>query len=335
MKTLLKLSLCIVLLVGLSCKNREESSASSDQPKLRWNLSHTTPPDHPYHIGCTKLAELVKERTQGRFEISVHPSSILGWEREVCEAMQMGTIEISLPAIFVFEMFVPSFQMFNLPFMFKSVEHMQKAFVSPHLETLKADAEKKGFVVLNVGGPVFRYPMNRIRPIEKPKDLVGIKFRAPGVPLMMDTYKAMGAVVTNTNFSELYSALQLGVVDGCENLLTGLYSMRFHEVQKYLSLIPVLNNTVCFTVSKKHWDKLPDNYKQILQEAADESMQVMNEAFLRMESESLAKMKEAGIKVNEPVDLAPFLEATESIRQQYLEKMEPGVAAITKELMHE
>jgi TRAP-type C4-dicarboxylate transport system substrate-binding protein len=86
--------------MGVSCGKKEDSgAASSENPKLHWNLSHTTPPDHPYNVGSCKLAEIVKERTNGRFTISVHHSGILGWEREVCEAMQMGTIEMSLPAI--------------------------------------------------------------------------------------------------------------------------------------------------------------------------------------------------------------------------------------------
>lgn len=327
--------LCVPLslFAGGESESAGATAGAPERPKITWRLSHTTATDSPYHIGTTKLAEIVSERTDGNFEIVVYPNGILGWEREVLEAMQVGSIEMTLPAVSVLEMFVPSFGCVNLPFMFKSPEHMLAAFQSPAMERIKKDALQYGFVITDIFGPVLRYPMNRVRPINHPDDFKGIKFRAPGVPIFVDTYQALGANVNNTAFSELYSALQLGVVDGCENFKANLYTMKFYEVMEYLSIIPAFNNVVCYAIAEQAWNELPAEYQEILVEACAESARVMDEAFLGMESTAEQAMIKAGIKVNTPDDLTPFIEATEPIRQKALAEMEPWVADVAEEIM--
>lgn len=305
----------------------------AELPTLTWKLSHTTAPDSPYNFGAMKFAEVVKEKSGGKFTIDIHHSGVLGWEREVLEAMQMGTIEITIPSLGPFAVFVPSFDVFNLPFMFKSVEHLQKAYKSPSVEKLKKDAEQYGFIVLEVGVPTFRYPLNSKKPIEKLEDFKGTKFRTMGTPAHIDAYKAMGANVTTTSFSELYSALQLGVVDGCENFYANLYTMKFHEVTKYLSDLPALNNAAALVVSKVKWDELPTEYQDILREAAAAGMAEMDAKALSMEEDARQKMVDAGIEFTHIEDITPFIEATQEVREKYLNEMEPWVREIAEEIM--
>ncbi len=310
-----------------------QQAANAELPTITWKLSHTTAPDSPYNFGAMKFAEVVNEKSGGKFTIDIHHSGVLGWEREVLESMQLGTIEMTIPSLGPFAVFVKSFDVFNLPFMFKSIEHLQKAYRSPSVAKLKEDAEQYGFVVLEIGVPTFRYPLNSKKPISKLEDFKGTKFRTMGTPAHIDGYKAMGANVTTTAFSELYSALQLGVVDGCENFYANLYTMKFHEVTKYLSDLPALNNAAALVVSKVKWDELPPEYQEIVRAAAAEGMAEMDAKALAMEEDARQKMVATGIEFTHIEDVTPFVEATAAVRDKYLNEMEPWVRDIAEELM--
>ena len=326
MVLVLMVSMTIVFAAGTG-------EAAGAKEVVKWKLSHTTAPESPYHIGAVKFADVVKEKTDGNFVIEVHHSGVLGWEREVLEAMQLGTLEASLPGLGPVAAFVPSFDVFNLPFLFRNVDHLQKAFVSPAMDKLKADAENHGFVVLEIGLPTFRYPMNDIRPINDVDDFKGMKVRTMGIPAHIDTYKSFGANVQTTAFSELYSALQLGVVDGQENFYGNHLTQKFYEVSKYLSELPVFINSAAIVISKAKWDELSPEYQQILRDAAKEGVKAMNELALTQEDEALAKMQQEGIKFNKVDDLTPFIEITEPIREKYLAGMDPWVADIAQQFM--
>lgn len=306
---------------------------SKESPTITWKLSHTTATDSPYHIGAVKLAEVVKEKTNGKFTIDVHHSGVLGWERETLEAQQLGTLEMSAPGLGPFAAFVPSFDLTNLPFLFKDVKALEKALKSESMEKLKKDAENYGFVVLEVGLPTFRYPINNKRLIKTMADFKGMKIRTMGIPSHIETYKSFGSNVQTTAFSELYSAIQLGVVDGCENFYGNLYTQKFHEVTKYLTGLPVFINSASFVVSQKKWDELPESYQKILREAAAEGVKAMNELALQQEDEALEAMQKTGVQFYQPTDITPYIEITEPIRQKYLDKMEPWVADVAKEFM--
>lgn len=190
-------------LVWAGGKQEAKAPTAKELPQVTWKLSHTTQPNSPYGVGAIKLADLVKEKTGGKFIIQVHHQGVLGWEREVLEAMQVGTIEATIPALGPFAVFVKSYDVFNLPFMFRSPEHMLKAFASPVVEPLKKDAEKYGFIVPVLHCPLFRYPLNSVRPIKTLDDFKGLKIRTMGTPAHIDAYKALGANVTTTAFSEV------------------------------------------------------------------------------------------------------------------------------------
>ena len=310
------------------------AGAVSAGEKITWRLSHTTAPESPYHIGAVAFAEAVAKLSEESFVIEIHHSGVLGWEREVLEAHQLGTLEISLPGLGPFAMFVPSYEIFNLPFLFRDVEHLQKAFKSEAMQTLKKDAEQYGFVVLEIGLPTFRYPMNTKRPIREVKDFQGLKIRTMGISSHIDTYKALGANVQTTAFSELYSALQLGVVDGEENFYGNHYTQKFFEVAKYLSEIPVFINSAAFVIAKSKWDKLTDAQRGILREAAAEGVKAMNELALAQEDEALEAMQKAGVKFNTVDSLDPFIDATKGVKEKYLKEMAPWVSKLADDFVN-
>ena len=307
--------------------------ADGELPEVTWKLSHTTDPQSTYQVAAVAFKEYVEEQTDGRFTIDIHHSGVLGWEREVLEAMQIGTIEATIPALGPFAVFVPSYNVFNLPFTFQGPEHMLAAYSDPVMTRLTDAAAEEGFIVGVHFLPTFRYPLYGGHPIESPDDFQGLKFRTMGVPAHIDTYKALGANVTSTAFSECYGALQMVTIDGLENYYNNLLTMKFHEQTEYVSNLPILNNAAAIVFSKVAWDQLPPEYQEVLIEAAQVGADAANEVALTGEKEALETMIDYGI---EPVfvdDFAPFIEATQPVTDRYLAEMEPWVAEVREEIM--
>ncbi|WP_422372233.1 TRAP transporter substrate-binding protein [Hoeflea sp.] len=306
---------------------------AADEPTVNWKLSHTLDPKSIYNQAAEKFKEEVEAQTDGKFTVEIFASGQLGWEREVLEGMQIGSVEATIPSLGPFANFVPAYEVFNLPFTFQSADQMVEAFKLPGMEKLKEAASDKGFTVAKHFLPTFRYPLNSKRPIAKPADFDGLKMRTMGVPSMIDTYKALGANVQSMPFSEVYGALQLGAIDGVENYYNNLYTMKFQEQTKYISNLPVLNNAAAFVFSKVAFDQLPDSYKQIVLKAADDAGDYANGIAEKEEKQALADLESAGIEYTEIEDLQPFIDATEPVSQEYLKKMDPWVAELRAEIM--
>lgn len=311
----------------------EATDAEEELPEVTWKLSHTTDPDGTYHKAALRFKEYVEDATDGRFTIEIHHSGVLGWEREVLEAMQIGTIEATIPSLGPFATFVPAYDVFNLPFTFQGPDHMLASFESPAMDPLVESAEENGFIVAKHFLPTFRYPLYGGDPIETVEDFQGHTFRTMGVPPHIDAYKALGANVSTMAFAEVYSALQMGTVDGAENFYANLYTMNFHEQTEYISNLPILNNAAAFVFSKVAWDKLPAEYQEILLEAADAGGDHANDIAIAEEERALQEMIDYGI---EPVfidDFGPFIDATQPVVDKYLAEMEPWVADTREEIM--
>lgn len=167
--------------------------------------------------------------------------------------------------------------------------------------------------------------MNNIKPINTADDFKDIKMRTMGVAAHIDTYESLGSSVASTSFAELYGALQTGTVDGNENALSALSSMRFNEVQKYLSLVPVVANIAVLAMSKSTFEALPPEQQKLIEEIGRKTVQRDDTDYTKLDAEALEKMKEAGLKVNTVDDLSSFVEATKPVREQYSSKLKPWV----------
>jgi tripartite ATP-independent transporter DctP family solute receptor len=328
-KLLVVLAVAAILAMTLAAN----IALAAELPKVSWKISHTLDPKSVYNQAALKFKAYVEEKTGGKFSIAIHHSGVLGWEREVLEAMQLGTIEATIPSLGPFAVFVPSYNVFNLPFTFQGPEHMLQAYGSPVMDKLIESAAKKGFVVAEHFLPTFRYPLYKGHPIKSPADFSGLKFRTMGVPAHIDTYKALGANVTSMAFKEVYGALQMGTIDGVENYYNNLYTMKFQEQTKYISNLPILNNAAAFVFSKVAYDKLSPEYQKILIEGAKAGAKHANDIALAEEAKALSAMVDAGIEKVFVDDFAPFVQLTEPVSSKYLKKMEPWVAEVRKEIM--
>jgi tripartite ATP-independent transporter DctP family solute receptor len=184
-------------------------------------------------------------------------------------------------------------------------------------EELAKISAAKGLIVLGYWDNGIRHVSNKVRPINTPADMKGLKTRTPPDAVTIDIMQALGAEAQQIKFSELYVALQQGVVDGQENPLMNIYSSKLYEVQKYISLTSHKYEMTPFVMSKRTYDKMSEADRKIIREAALQATQLNRKLSLESDQLLLGELKAKGIEINRP-DLAPFQLATKSVIEKWL-----------------
>lgn len=261
----------------------------------------------------------VETLSEGQIAVELYPNAQLGGDRELIESVQLGTVEMAIPATSAIAGFERRFQVFDLPFLFKSKE---KAF-----EVLDGDLGRKlnellpplGMVNLGYAENGFRHVTNNRRPIHTPEDLKGLKLRTMENPLHMSFFKLLGANPTPMNFGELYTALQQGIVDAQENPVVLVYTSKFFEVQKYYSLTGHVFSATMLVTNKNFLDSLPDDLRKIVEDAARRYCVEQRKMAEEQEQEFLEALKATGMEINELTDeeKALFVEATLPVYDQF------------------
>lgn len=310
--------------------NLSEEPTTNDLPEVTWKFSHTGVPSHSYNISAEAMAKYVSDETDGKFKIDVYHSSTLGWEADVLESMQLGTVHLTWAALGPYADFVPAYNMFNLPFIFESSDHMKNVIQNVDFSKLEEASLQNGLRDLGFAGFSFRVPINSMHPINTVDDFVGVTMRTMSAPVHVDSYSSMGANVETTSFAELYSALQLGVVDGAENTYSSLENMKFYEVAKHVTNLPILNNLCVLAASESEYEKLPSEYQEILKEGAKIAIDTYNSIQDKQDEDAIKILEESGVDFTTP-DLTSFIDATEGVRQKYLNEMEPWVKELALE----
>lgn len=276
----------------------ESKQSESKSPSLSFRLATTSGKGGAIYEGAVKYAEIVKERSKGAIEVKIFPDGQLGKDLSVLDAHKSGSIEMSLPST-VMAQKSPEFGVFEIPFLFENREKVAQIANGPIWnEDLKPLMEKDGLVGLGFWENGFRHITNNIRPINTPEDLKGIKLRVPESKFRVAAFKEFGANPTTMDFSEVFTALQQGVVDGQENPLVQVEAGRFYEVQKYLSLTNHTYTPAYLVASKIWWDKLTAEQQKILSEAAVEAGDWTRKYGSEAEDKLLQKYKESGMQVN-------------------------------------
>jgi tripartite ATP-independent transporter DctP family solute receptor len=181
-------------------------------------------------------------------------------------------------------------------------------------------AEAKGLKVIAVWENGYRHITNNVRPIVKPADLQGIKLRTPKGKWRVKMFQAYGANPSPMAFSEVFTALKTGVMDGQENPFTQIYSGKFQEVQKYLSLTGHVYTPAYPTVGAKRWASLPSDVRKILEDTAKETQAFVYATAAKAEGDLLAKIKAAGVRVNE-ADKTAFVAASKPIYEEFAKEV--------------
>ena len=284
-------------------------------------LGHIADPQNPYAMGAEKFAELVKEKTAGAVEVQVFPSSQLGNQRDLIEGLTFGTVDMTLTSTAVLGNFLPEAAVFDLPFIFRDIPHAYKALDTVGMEICKP-LEKRGIKVLSMWENGVRHMTNNRNPIRVPKDVEGLKIRVMEQPIYIEMMKILHASPTPMAFGELFTAMQQGVVDGQENPAAHIYTSRFFEVQKYISLTAHTYSAEPILIAMSYWEKLPEKYQTAIQEAADEARDWQRDLCRQLEDDYWTKIRESGkSEINDDVDKAAFMEATKPVWAMFEDKL--------------
>jgi tripartite ATP-independent transporter DctP family solute receptor len=279
-------------------------------------IGHGTTETNPRHVAAQFFAKRVDELSAGRLKISVGGNAQFGDDVEMLTALRLGTLDMSLNAQGPLANIVPEVGVLSLPFMFKDSPSAWKVLDGPVGEELAAKADGKQLVVLAYWDNGIRHITNNVRPITAPADLKGLKIRVPSDPVAIETFTALGASPTPMAFSELYLALQQGVVDGQENPLMNIFYSKFQEVQKFLSLSSHKYEMTPFLMSKVTWTSLSAEDRKVIKQAALEARDHQRELTTQADRELRQKLEAAGMKIND-VDIEPFRAATKGVFEKW------------------
>ena len=291
-------------------------------------LGYATTKESHYGVGSTVFCDEIEKSTQGRYKCQQFPSSALGGEREMIEAVQIGTLDLVNTSTGPVGNFVPEVKIVDIPFLFRDYDHARKVMDGPIGQDILTKFPSKGLVALAWTENGFRHMTNSKRDIVKPSDAAGLKMRTMENKVHMDGYRTFGILPTPMAFPELFGALQQGTVDGQENPIPVILASKFSQVQKYLSLTGHVYSPALLLMSPKVWGKLSDADKKVFTDAAKNGSTAQRKKVNDDENNGIAQLEKDGMKVTKVVDGAAFREALKPAYAGY--EKEFGAANIKK-----
>ena len=278
-------------------------------------LGHVGEPGSLFQISADEFAKRANAKLGGKAKVIVFGSSQLGGDKEMLQKLKLGTLDMALPST-VMSSEVDLFGVFEMPYIVKDRAHMGRIEKELFWPKLEPEAEKKGLRVLAVWENGYRHITNNKRPIRVPTDLKGIKLRVPEGKWRVKMFQAYDANPSPMKFSELFTALQTGVMDGQENPFTQIYSAKLQEVQKYLSLSGHVYTPAYLTVGARQWAALPADVRKVLEDTAKETQAFVYETAAADDTALLVKLKQSGMQVND-VDQNAFVAASKPIYEEF------------------
>jgi len=253
-------------------------------------FSHVVAVNTPKGKGADYFKKLAEERTGGKVKVEVYPNSSLFKDGEEMEALQLGSVQMLAPSVSKFgPLGAREFEIFDIPYIFDSYDDLHKVTDGPVGKALFKKLESKGITGLAYWVNGFK-DMSANKPLRKPEDMKGLKMRIQSSKVLGDEMKALGALPQVMAFSEVYQAMQTGVVDGSENPPSNFYTQKMHEVQKYLTLTDHGVIEYAVIVNKKFWDGLPADIRTTLEGAMKDATKYAKKEI----DDALAAVKASG-----------------------------------------
>lgn len=286
-------TICLFVLIILLTGCQQEEKVKEIK------LGHGLDISHPVHKAMAYMKDRLYEKSGGTMVIDIYPNNQLGSERECLELLQIGSLGMTKVSTGVLENFVPSLQVFGLPFLFRDREHRFKVLegeIGEYFLNKSIDKRLKGLTFYDAGSRSFYSK----KPIESPDDLKGLKLRVMESNTAMNMVKSLGGSPTPIAWGELYTALQQGIVDGAENNLPSFYLSRHYEVCKYFVTDEHTALPDELLISTLVWNDLSPQEQKWLKESAMESSEYQKELWRDAELEALEAIQEAGVEVTYP-----------------------------------
>jgi C4-dicarboxylate-binding protein DctP len=295
------------------------ASVQAQQPIIV-KFSHVVTDDTPKGKGALRFKELAESKTKGRVKVEVYPNSQLYKDREELEALQLGAVQMLAPSVSKFgPLGVRKFEVFDLPYMFSDEHSLERVVEGPVGAGLFKLLEPKGITGLAYWFNGFK-EFTANKPLRKLDDFKGLKIRIQSSKVIEGEIKALGAIPQVMAFSEVYTALQQGVVDGEENTPSNKYTQKMHEVQKHMTMSDHGVVMYAVVVNKKFWDGLPPDIRKSLNEAMAESTKYVWDIAKKENDDALAKIRAAKtteIYVLPPAEKAVWRKAMLPLYKEY------------------
>ena len=296
-KGILILTLAVLFLAAVP-------ALSSAQTKFRF--AHTINTEDSMHLGIVEFNKKVQQKTGGALLIEVFPAGQLGNDSQILDGVKLGTIDLGMTGNPFFTSFAPEMNVLDLPYLFRDYGHAYKVLDGPIGTDLLKAVERsglKGLGSLEIG---FRNLTNSKRPVKKPEDVKGLKIRTTPNPAHLQAFRLLGANPVAMPFTEVYLALKTGTVDGQENPINLTYSMKFYEVQKYMSLTGHAYTATNVIMNLKKYQELKPEYQKALHESIREAADWQRKLNREVEGQALKNMRAAGLQIDENPDREAF-----------------------------
>jgi len=316
------LALCCALSCALMLSSAVKKAEAQKPILIR--VAHIEAQDRSTHKALLKFKEYVEKESGGKLSIEIFPDGVYGGDKASIEGVEMGAIEMSLPATSVLTSYDEKFGLLDMPFLFKSEKAIFDSLDGEIGAAYTKILDGYGFRVLgyNYNGP--RCMSNNTRPINEPADLKGLKFRVMESPVFIDMFNALGANPTPMSFGEIFTGLQQGTVTGQENAPSLTYASRFYEVQKYYSITNHTYSIMPILMNKDFFEGLPADLQEIIKKGADEWLVKYQRDLESSETADYIKMlEEKGMAVNyiTPENHAKFVEAVQPVYTKNVPKI--------------
>ena len=314
------------LVITAACAATLYAGVASAQTELKFG--HVGEPGSLIGASADEFAKRANAKLGGKYKIVVYGSSQLGGDKELMQKLKLGTVDLAEPST-VMSSEADIFGVFEMPYLVKSRDHMKKIEHELFWSKMAPETEKKGIKLLAVWENGYRHITNNKHPINTPADLKGLKLRVPEGKWRVKMFQAYGANPSPMKFSEVFTALQTGVMDGQENPFAQIASAKFYEVQKYLSLTGHVYTPSYVAVGSKKFATLPANVRKIIEDTAKETQAWVYDKAARDDEELLEKMKKSGIKVNE-ANKDAFIAASKPVYEEFSREVPSAKAIIDR-----
>ena len=317
------ITVLVILLISISSCKKETGN------KVLY-LGHTLPQTHPVHKGILEFQKALEAKSNGTLKVKIFPDAQLGSEREVLELLQIGSVAATKVSAATLSNFVPEYHILGIPYLFRDKEHQFDILEGEIGKSILEKGSKfwlRGLCYYDAGSRSFYTSDKAIR---TPDDLKGLKIRVMNNQMAINMVNSMGGSATPLAYGELYTAIQQGVVDGAENNPPSFVSSNHYEICKYYTLDQHSSVPDVLLIGTKYWEKLSDEEKVWVQEAADESAQAQKKFWSDSVDESMKIAKAAGVEVIIP-EKSLFAEKSKSVVEEFVKEF-PEMAPIVNQI---
>ena len=303
---------------GENQTTEDNDSVVGENEEIRTlSFGHAQSDTHLFNTTVEKFRDSLEEKSNGTMTVEIFANGTLGDEREMAESLQMGTLDMCISAVATLSAFDSDLDVFNFPYLFENTDHAYNVLMGDlGFELFQNLEENSGIKYLGQVDLGFRSMTNNDRPINAPADCQGLRMRTLQSSICVEALGTLGIDAVSMSFGELFTALQTGAVDGQENPISVIYSSRFYEVQKYLSLTEHLYPVSPILISMQTWDSLNEEQQNWVSEAMNEALDWEWKESPAEIDDMLKELAENGMEINE-VDKTPFIDATQIVYENH------------------